>query len=113
MYLARAPLAPLNTLQDALLRSIWTRREQFRIFETLIGVLANGITVNPEVSKSIEDLSNDYIDLVIPGTKEAKRRKDKEFAAKTATALNDITALLMNHAEKTKNKNRQNTVKPL
>lgn len=51
MHLEGIPLAPLGTLQDSLYQAVWTRREQMRIFETLINVLASGLSLNPSVSK--------------------------------------------------------------
>lgn len=60
----------------------------------MISVLAAGLSLDPKVSTKIEDLMNDYINLVIPGTTKDKKERDAAFAAKTAQALNDVAALL-------------------
>ena len=75
MHLEGIPLAPLGTLQDSLYQAVWTRREQMRIFETLINVLASGLSLNPSVSKKIEKLMDEYINLVIPGAEQAKKSR--------------------------------------
>lgn len=94
LYLSSFKLPELYSLQDSLLTSIWLRREQFRIFETMINVLSAGLTLDSKVSTKIEDLMQDYINLVIPGSTEDKKKRDAAFASKTAQALNDVAALL-------------------
>ena len=94
LYLSSFKLPELYSLQDSLLTSIWLRREQFRIFETMINVLSAGLTLDSKVSTKIEDLMQDYINLVIPGSTKDKKERDAAFAAKTAQALNDVAALL-------------------
>lgn len=94
MYLEGAPLAPLGTLQDTLLQAVWLRREQFRVFETAINVFASALSLDPKLSKKIEELNDEYINLVIPGTKELRKRNNEAFVAKTANALDEVTKLL-------------------
>lgn len=94
MYLEGAPLAPLNTLQDTLLQAVWLRREQFRVFETAINVFASALAIDPKLSKKIEELNDEYINLVIPGTKELRKKNNDAFVAKTANALDEVTKLL-------------------
>lgn len=94
MYLEGAPLAPLGTLQDTLLQAVWLRREQFRVFETAINVFASALSLDPKLSKKIEDLNEEYINLVIPGTKDLRKRNNEAFIAKTANALDEVTKLL-------------------
>lgn len=60
----------------------------------MITVLSAGLTLDSKVSTKIEDLMNEYINLVIPGTAEDKKKRDAAFATKTAQALNDVAALL-------------------
>ena len=100
MHLEGIPLAPLGTLQDSLYQAVWTRREQMRIFETLINVLASGLSLNPSVSKKIEKLMDEYINLVIPGAEQAKKKADEAFVTKTASALSDVAKLLPSHSKK-------------
>ena len=94
MYLEGRPLAPLGTIRDTLLQSVWLRREQFRIFETLINVFASALSLDPKLTSKIESISEDYINLVIPGSTELKKKNEEAFIAKTASALNDVAALL-------------------
>lgn len=99
MYLNNCPLAPLNTLQDTLLQSIWIRREQFRVFETMINIFANGLSLSPKLSERIEKLSNEYIELVIPGTQAAKKENETKFIERTASTLEEVSKLLKGHYE--------------
>lgn len=94
MYLEGRPLAPLGSIRDTLLQAVWLRREQFRIFETLINVFASALSLDPKLTTRIESISEDYINLVIPGSKELKKKDEEAFIAKTANALNDVAALL-------------------
>lgn len=103
MYLEGAPLAPLGTLQDTLLQSVWLRREQFRVFETAINVFASALSIDPKLSKKIEELNEEYINLVIPGTKELRKSNNEAFVAKTASALDEVTKLLSGYKGNTFN----------
>lgn len=100
MYLSGFPPPPLFSLQDSLCQAVFIRREQFRIFETMIGVLTAGLSLDPKLATKIENLMTDYIDLVIPGSKESKKREDEQFVEKTAKALGDIAALLAGNSRK-------------
>ena len=73
---------------------MWLRREQFRVFETAINVFASALSLDPKLSKKIEELNDEYINLVIPGTKELRKRNNEAFVAKTANALDEVTKLL-------------------
>jgi hypothetical protein len=80
---------------------VWLRREQFRIFETLINILASGLSLDPKLSKRIEELTDEYINLVIPGTKEIRKKNDSAFIAKTHNTLNEIASMLANSPSST------------
>lgn len=80
---------------------MWLRREQFRIFETLINILASGLSLDPKLSKRIEELTDEYINLVIPGTKEIRKKNDSAFIAKTHNTLNEIASMLANSPSST------------
>lgn len=97
MFLSGIPLPPLGSFQESLCQAVWIRREQFRIFETMINILASGLSLDPQLSKRIERLTDEYIDLVIPGAKEVRKRSDEAFIAKTANALADVAKLLSKH----------------
>lgn len=94
MYVSGAPIAPLFSMQDHLLQAVWIRREQIRTYETLINVLASGIPANPDITKRIDELTQDYFELVIPGSKEAKKHADETFAERTSKALADVAYML-------------------
>lgn len=94
MYIEGYPLATLNTMRDGLLQAIWVRHKQTHIFEVLINVMANGLALNPDISKRIDELTTEYIELVIPGSREARRRSDRDFAERTSKALSEVAKLL-------------------
>lgn len=94
MYVTGAPTAELFSMQDHLLQAIWMRREQIRTFETLINVLASGISINPDITKEIDRLTQDYFELVLPGSKAAKKNSDRTFAERTNRALAEVASLL-------------------
>lgn len=94
MYISGCPVHEIGTLQDSLCQAVWLRREQFRIFETLINVLASGLSLDPKLSKRVEELTDEYINLVLPGTKELRKNNDSAFVEKTHQILNDIAAML-------------------
>lgn len=94
MYLEGRELHDIGSLRDSLTQAIWVRQRQIRVFETFVNVMANGLSINPDVSKNIEKLTSDYLELIIPGSKEAKRYNDEEFAARTNKTLSDVAKLL-------------------
>lgn len=66
-------------------------------FETLINVFANGLSINPDISKKITDLTNDYLELRLPGSKDLRKKNDDAFIAESAKTLNTITQILGNY----------------
>lgn len=81
-------------------QAIWSRREQAKVFATAINVLASGLSLNPQVSTKIESCMDDFINIVMPGAKEAKKKADENFIKKTASALDDVARLLQKHNSK-------------
>lgn len=94
MFMGGMQLPEINSVQDHMYYALWSRREQFRIFETMITVLSQGLHYDPSIANKVQDLMNDYIDAVVPGTMARQREADAAFAARTAVALNEITELL-------------------
>lgn len=43
---------------------------------------------------------DEYINLVIPGAEQAKKKADEAFVTKTASALSDVAKLLASHSKK-------------
>lgn len=64
----------------------------------MINIFANGLSLSPNLSSRIEKLSDEYINLVIPGTRELKKVSEEAFVAKTANTLNEITTLLKGYS---------------
>lgn len=87
-------------MQDRVRLSAWYRREQFRIFEALINVYANVISSNPDIIKKVESVIDDYIELVVPGSKEYKNAAQESFIKKQSNALSAIYDKLKLHQTK-------------
>jgi hypothetical protein len=100
MYLDGLPSVKLGSLQDRLRLSAWYRREQFRIFEALINIYANVISTNPDIIKKVESVVDDYIELVVPGSKEYKEASQESFIKKQGSALASIFEKLKVHQTK-------------
>lgn len=94
MLLNGYEVSDLGTLGATLETAVWMRREQFRIFETMINVLAQGLTVSPEIGKKVQKLINEYMELVAPGSEAARKKNERDFIKNTAYSLNEITELL-------------------
>lgn len=94
MYLDGLGPMKLGTMQDRIRLAAFYRREQFRIFESLINVYASVIAVNPDIVKKIETVIDDYIELVVPGSKEYKDAAQANFIQKQSDALTSIYAKL-------------------
>lgn len=94
MYIEGIELAELNSLRDGLLQAIWVRTRQARIFETLVNVMANGLSINPDIAKRIDELTSEYVDIVVPGTKKTKADNDLAFAERTNKTLSAVAKLL-------------------
>lgn len=70
------------------------------------------ISVAPDVSKKIEEVITDYIELIIPGSSELKKKQQVNSVKKNSEALKAIYSVIKHkqNAENTKNF-LQNTVK--
>lgn len=90
MYLDGLKAERMGSIQDRIRLTAWYKREQFRIFESLINVYANVISTNPDIVKKIETIIDDYIELVIPGSKAYKDTAQANFISKQSQALNSI-----------------------
>lgn len=68
-----------------------------RAFETLINIFACGLSINPDISKKINELTDEYLELTLPGSKEVRKQNDAAFVAKSAQTLKEVTELLSNN----------------
>ena len=98
MYLSGLPQVKLGSVQDRIRLAAWYRREQFKIFESLIVVYANVIQSNPDIIKKVETVIDDYIDLVVPGSKAYKETAQDNFIKKQGQALQSIYDKLKQHS---------------
>lgn len=80
-----------------IMQALWLRESQIHAFETLINIFANGLSINPDISKRINTLTDDYLELRIPGSKEVRKQNDNDFIAESAKTLNEVTQLLSNY----------------
>lgn len=97
LYLDGLSPVPAGSLQDRIRLTAWYKREQFRIFEALINVYANVISSNPDIIKKVEAVIDEYIELVVPGSGEAKKAAQDSFIKSQSSALNAIYDVLKTH----------------
>jgi len=79
------------------MQSLWLRNHQLKAFEVLINIFANGLAINPDISKKINELTEEYLDLCLPGTKEVNKKNNEDFIAKSAQTLKEVANLLANN----------------
>ena len=87
----------MGTIRDQLMTTVWYRREQRSIVETLVHIYAAMISINPEVCKKIEASLTDYIDLIIPGSKKYKEQEEANTIKRNADTLTSIFKQLEAH----------------
>lgn len=102
MYLDGLPTVQTGSVQDRIRLSAWYKREQFRIFEALINVYANAISANPDIIKKVESVIDEYIELVVPGSAEFKRKSQESFIKSQSSALTAIYETLKTHSASNK-----------
>ena len=94
MYLDGLPYVRLGSLQDRIRISTWYRAKQPDIFNCLINVYANAMAVNPDITKKVQSLIEDFLELMIPGSKKLKDQEEDTFIKKQQAALEQISARL-------------------
>lgn len=97
MHLDGNETLELGSVRDRIRNTVWYRREQKQIFESLINVYANVISVNPDITKKVGSAINEYIDLIVPGSKEFRDREEQNTLARNEAALKTIYAALQQH----------------
>ena len=97
MFLDGKEVPKLGTIRDQLMTTVWYRREQRSIVETLVHIYAAMISINPEVCKKIESALTDYIDLIVPGSKKYKEQEDSNTIKKNSEALDNIFKVMKAH----------------
>ena len=98
MLLSGFEVSELGSLAATIETAVWMRREQFRVFETMIDVLSQGMTLSTDMANKVQRLMNQYIDLVVPGSETERKEKEATFMQNTAQSLNDITNILKGSA---------------
>jgi len=97
MSLEGLPVAKLGSLVDRAKVKAWYRTQNIRIFETVIAIYSNAISVNPDITKKIQKTTSDYMDLIIPGTSRVNADAEKNFAKQQEKTLNNVFAALSTH----------------
>lgn len=97
MFMSNVKVAPLQSVQDLLMQASWLHNKQLRAFETMINIFSNAMSINPDLTKKINALANDYLEILIPGSKEARKKEEEAFISETANTLNDVSKLLSNY----------------
>jgi hypothetical protein len=100
MFLDGVPPMPLGSVADQLRLTVWYRREQRQIFETLISLYSAVISINPDVSKRVEGLVSDYIECIVPGAAELTKKEAASSIKKQGEALASIFDTLKNYNAK-------------
>lgn len=99
MYLDGLEYLPLGSLRDRIRNTLWYRREQRQIFESLIVVYASAISINPDITKKVTSAINEYIELIVPGSSEYRKKEEESLMAKNSAALATIYAALEQHQQ--------------
>ena len=99
MHLDGMPPIDLGSVQDQIRLTVWYRREQRQILETLISLYSAVISINPEVSKKVESLIGDYIESVVPGSAKIGRQVANTTIKKQGEALQSIFESLKAHSQ--------------
>lgn len=102
MNLDGLPPVGLGSLQDHIRLSVWYKREQRKIFETMINLYANVISVNPDIMKKVQTLIDDYLESVVPGSKELSRASAENTIKQQGAALQSIFKALKDYSTKPK-----------
>ena len=97
MMLDGLPYTPLHSLTDRIRVSAWYRREQLRLFETLISVYSNVLAINPDIMNNIKKSLDDYFELLIPGSKEIRAEEQKNFVKNQEKTMQSIFGVLQSY----------------
>lgn len=102
MRLDGAKVYRLGSIEDRAQTAVYYRREQMRLFETMISVYSSAMSTLPEMRTTVVNLMTDYFEIVLPGSKEMRKLDEKNFVEKQSSALQNIEKLLADHAAKRK-----------
>ena len=100
MFLDGIEPVALGTVSDQLRATVWYRRENQRVFETMLNLYANVISINPEVSKKVESMVGDYLESVVPGSAEIGKQVANTTIKKQGEALESIFNSLKGYSQK-------------
>ena len=90
MHIEGAPEYKIGSFQDTIRNAVWYRREQRQITEAMLGIYAVMMPHSPEIAKKIEPIIDGYIDLIIPGSVEWKKKQEENTVKANANALSKI-----------------------
>jgi hypothetical protein len=102
LHLSGIKNSKLGSIEDRTRIAVYYRREQLRVFETLIGVYSSAMISFPEMRQSVLNMVEDYFEIVVPGSKQVRKEDERNFVEKQSKALENIAALLADHAGKRK-----------
>jgi hypothetical protein len=92
--------AKLGSFQDRILMAVYYRLLQPKIFEQLITVYASMLQLSPDVTKKIDQAIQEYIELLVPGSKEIRNKAEKNFMKTQQNALESIMKAIQNNHSK-------------
>lgn len=90
MHIEGVPEYKIGSFQDTIRNAVWYRREQRQITEAMLGIYAVMMPHSPEIAKKIEPIIDGYIDLIIPGSVEWKKKNEANTVKANANALSKI-----------------------
>lgn len=70
----------------------------------MINVYANAISSNPEIIKKVEKVIDEYIELVVPGSGDYKKKEQQSFIKSQSNALTAIYDVLKDHNDRVRKK---------
>lgn len=99
MYIAGLPTVPLGSAQDKIRLAVWYRSEQEKILHAVLGVYTSLVSVNPEIINKVKTMVDDYIEVVVPGSKKMKQESDRNMINTQGKALEAIFQHLENQSK--------------
>lgn len=98
MYIAGLPKVPLGSAQDKIRLAVWYRSEQEKILHAVLSVYSSLVSVNPDVIKKVKTVVDDYIEVIVPGSKQHKEDADNNLIKSQGKALEAIFSALSSKA---------------
>lgn len=102
MYVAGLPYVPLGSAQDKIRLAVWYRHEQEKILHAVLGVYSSLVSVNPDIINKVKKVVDNYIEVIVPGSKKFKADSEQNLIKSQGKALEAIFQSLEQQAGQVK-----------